>query len=314
MGIQVWRELKQSNGQTAVALGCFDGLHLGHKKVIDAVVQVKRDGLIPTVFTFTSDLAEGPCKKGVSFLMDDQRKIYLLQKLGVEQVYLLPFPSVQNFSAQEFVEKVLKETLQAKIVSCGFNFHFGKGGYANQKDLQELCSNLGIQTTVVPKVEKYGEIVSSTKIRKFIELGKIEEASNLLGYCFGFCFPVVHGRELGRKWGTPTINQLFPQNFVLPRFGVYASVVKIEGQYYSGVTNIGVKPTVGSKNVLAETWILDFSGDLYGEQVPVNLLSFIRPEQKFQDLDALKNAIYRDGDTARQIVEKWHLQNEFHMI
>ena len=161
-----------------------------------------------------------------------------------------------------------------------------------------------MELSVTPPVSVAGETVSSTRIRACLEQGDVQQAGQLLGRPFGYDFEVTHGRQLGRTWGTPTINQPFPAGYVLPRFGVYASLVEVEGQKYYGVTNIGVKPTVGSDCALSETWIPEFSGDLYGKKVPVELLDFIRPERKFDSLDQLKNEILENGVLARKIAER----------
>lgn len=154
---------------------------------------------------------------------------------------------------------------------------------------------------VVDTVCYKGERVSATRIRDAVERGEMADAAAMLGRPFGFEFEVVHGNRIGRTIGTPTINQHFPEHFILPRFGVYASCVHIGGRTYCGVTNVGVKPTVGSDRALSETWIPDFSGDLYGKTLRLELLAFIRDEKKFANLDALKAEIRRNEKQARKI-------------
>ena len=177
----------------------------------------------------------------------------------------------------------------------------GWNGDTTKTLLRRLCQQAGAELYVAPPVREGEQKVSSTRIRAAVEAGDIPLANRLLGRPFGFEFEVVHGNRIGRTIGTPTINQHFPEHFILPRFGVYASCVHIGGRTYCGVTNVGVKPTVGSDRALSETWIPDFSGDLYGKTLRLELLAFIRDEKKFANLDALKAEIRRNEKQARKI-------------
>lgn len=168
--------------------------------------------------------------------------------------------------------------------------------------LARLCGERGIEAVTVPPVEVDGRPVSASRIRRLIEAGEVKEAARLLGRPFTLDFNVVGGQKLGRLLGTPTINQPLPAHFVRPRFGVYASSVEVDGRVTHGVTNIGVRPTVGADAPLAETWIADFTGDLYGKAVPVSLVQFLRPEQKFESVEELQRQILRDGREARRAV------------
>lgn len=312
MGMTICQKLQESPAPAAVALGCFDGLHMGHQRVISGAINA--DGLLPTVFTFDASPQADICGKGAPQLMTNGRKLAFLERMGVEQVYMLPFAEIRQMTAEDFVSRTLCGLLHAKKVCCGFNFHFGHGGKAGSETLKELCGRQGISVEIVPEVRLNGKSVSSTAIRACLERGDVEEANAMLGRCFGFDFAVVHGRRLGRELGTPTINQPLPPGFIRPKFGVYASVVQIDGNDYCGVTNIGVKPTVGSDYALAETWIPDYDGDLYGRPIPVELLKFIRPEQKFSGIRELKQAILRDGETARKILQELYLQKNFPVL
>ena len=171
--------------------------------------------------------------------------------------------------------------------------------------LKAFCAENGIQLHLTSSVLYNGERVSATRIRAALTSGEIETANAMLGRPFGFAFEVVPGNRLGRTIGIPTINQAFPDKFVLPRFGVYASAVYTEGSVYCGVTNVGVKPTVGSDHALSETWILDFDGDLYGKTLRLELLGFIRDERKFENLEALRGEIQNNAVTARTIFEQY---------
>ena len=299
--MKCYQDLQTPEGELAAALGSFDGLHLGHRQVIGNTLSAP--GLRPAVITFQQNPSVSLQKKPVPLLTTNEQKLALLEEMGVEVVYLLSFEQIRDMEPEDFVE-ALYRVCRVRALSCGFNFRFGKNGRGDAGLLKELCREKGISLSVTPPVSVAGETVSSTRIRACLEQGDVQQAGQLLGRPFGYDFEVTHGRQLGRTWGTPTINQPFPQGYVLPRFGVYASLVEVEGQKYYGVTNIGVKPTVGSDCALSETWIPEFSGDLYGKKVPVELLDFIRPERKFDSLDQLKNEILENGVLARKIAER----------
>lgn len=299
--MKCYQDLQTPEGELAAALGSFDGLHLGHRQVIGNTLSAP--GLRPAVITFQQNPSVSLQKKPVPLLTTNEQKLALLKEMGVEVVYLLSFEQIRDMEPEDFVE-TLYRICRVRALSCGFNFRFGKNGRGDAGLLKELCREKGISLSVTPPVSVAGETVSSTRIRACLEQGDVQQAGQLLGRPFGYDFEVTHGRQLGRTWGTPTINQPFPAGYVLPRFGVYASLVEVEGQKYYGVTNIGVKPTVGSDCALSETWIPEFSGDLYGKKVPVELLDFIRPERKFDSLDQLKNEILENGVLARKIAER----------
>lgn len=299
--MKCYQDLQTPEGELAAALGSFDGLHLGHRQVIGNTLSVP--GLRPAVITFQQNPSVSLQKKPVPLLTTNEQKLALLKEMGVEVVYLLSFEQIRDMEPEDFVE-ALYRVCRVRALSCGFNFRFGKNGRGDAGLLKELCREKGIELSVTPPVSVAGETVSSTRIRACLEQGDVQQAGQLLGRPFGYDFEVTHGRQLGRTWGTPTINQPFPAGYVLPRFGVYASLVEVEGQKYYGVTNIGVKPTVGSDCALSETWIPEFSGDLYGKKVPVELLDFIRPERKFDSLEQLKNEILENGVLARKIAER----------
>lgn len=299
--MKCYQDLQTPEGELAAALGSFDGLHLGHRQVIGNTLSAP--GLRPAVITFQQNPSVSLQKKPVPLLTTNEQKLALLEEMGVEVVYLLSFEQIRDMEPEDFVE-ALYRVCRVRALSCGFNFRFGKNGRGDAGLLKELCREKGIELSVTPPVSVAGETVSSTRIRACLEQGDVQQAGQLLGRPFGYDFEVTHGRQLGRTWGTPTINQPFPAGYVLPRFGVYASLVEVEGQKYYGVTNIGVKPTVGSDCALSETWIPEFSGDLYGKKVPVELLDFIRPERKFDSLDQLKNEILENGVLARKIAER----------
>jgi len=284
----------KDSGPCSLALGAFDGLHRGHMAVIRAAAQ----GDSPGVFTFTS----GP--KGAPALLTPEDKLLLLEQAGIQRVYRVDFNSLRNMDAQRFVEEILFEKCHASRICCGGDFRFGRGAAGDTALLASLCAKAGVVLDILPPVEDSGGKVSSTRIRAAVENGDIPTANRLLGRPFGFSLPVIHGNHIGHSLGTPTINQAVPQGFILPRFGVYAAWCLAKGEFYYGVANIGVKPTVGSDYVLCETWMPGFSGDLYGYPVRLFLLEFLRPERKFPSLDALKDEIRRNAVQAKEVTER----------
>lgn len=289
----------QPQKDTAVALGFFDGVHLGHVEVIRTAVSYKQASLAPCVFTFTAGRTAPAGKKGSNRLISEHEKYALLKELGVQYVAAPDFSEFMELSPEGFVRDILVSVLRAKAVCCGENFHFGKNAAGDIHELARLCELYHIELRVCPAVMLRGEVVSSTRIRECIRRGDVQAAALLLGRPYSLTAHVVQGRRLGRRLRFPTINQHFPEDFELPRFGVYASFVWAEGRWHAAVTSVGVKPTVGSDRPLAETHIFDYDADLYDRTVRVALLQFLRAEQKFDTIEALRAQIARDVQTAR---------------
>ena len=289
-------------GSSCVALGLFNGLHPGHMAVIKKMLRdAQAHRLTPLVFTFSTNRLAPDAKGVVRQILSETMTDALLKDLGVAQVVCPDFAAFCDFSPERFVGDILSGRLGAARVVCGYDFRFGMGAAGDVKRLRGLCAPLGIGVEVVPAVAVDGQLAATRTIRTLIEAGEIPAANRLLGRRFAIDFEVIHGQKLGRTLGWPTINQAFPHDFVLPRFGVYATLTRVGGKLYSSVTNVGVKPTVGSNSVLAETYIQAFSGDLYGERIQVDFLDFLRPEQPFSDLAALKYAIGADAARAKEI-------------
>ena len=295
---------------TAAALGFFDGLHLGHRKVLSLAAKQEKCGLLPLCLTF----AESPkaVMSGMPFfyLMTKEDKLRSLESIGIRRTVMLDFNAVMDMSAESFFFEILVKKLRVKELFCGFNYHFGKDAEGDIAMLQRLCDQNNVGITIVPPETMDGEVICSTLIKKLISEGEIERANDMLGSRFGFKAEIIHGMRLGRELGTPTLNQQMHPDLVMPRFGVYASLVTLEnGGQYCGVTNIGIKPTVGGTKPLWETWMPEYRGaELYGEQADVRLLTFIRPEKKFDSLTLLREEIMRN---ARQAKEDYARVNSF---
>lgn len=289
---------------TAVALGYFDGIHIGHRAVLEkALDAAKEKNLIPTVMLF--DIHPRKLVSGVvpPMLMSEEQKRAALTEMGF-RVVNFNFRESVNLTPDEFAKNILLDSLGAKFVSCGYDYRYGKGGKGNSETLKEALGKKGVEIFTVPAIELSGEAVSSTKIRQLIAEGEFEKANTMLGKEFSYHIEVEKGDGIGHTIGTPTINQYFPEDFIVPKYGVYASRVKVDGKTYPSVTNVGVRPTVGGTSLRSETCIFDFSENLYGKKIEVFLLKYLREEKKFSSIEELKNAIEYDIENARKICKE----------
>lgn len=295
---------KPLSGRSAAALGLFDGVHLGHRSILDSAVKCKRDGLIPAVFTFRTESFPRKHGKPFEFLCTDSQKLRLLESMGIEAVYSPDFADIQEMDGETFCREVLAGTLRAEKVFCGSDFRFGRKAGWCFDDLKKFGMEMGFEAVLVDAVMQGGQEVSSTRIREHLKAGEPEKAAELSGRYYAVTGEVLHGKALGRTIDFPTINQPFKKGQLVPRKGVYLSRVHTPEGIYNGITNIGVKPTVSEENIpLAETYLFDFSGDLYGQDCTSELIRFIRPEQKFESITALRTAIAQDCETARRLAE-----------
>lgn len=298
--MKIYDNIEKLTMPTAVALGHFDGVHIGHQLVIGNAVKCKKQGLSPVVITFKQNPACVVSPKKIPYLMENSSKNEYISQLGVEHLFNLDFKSIMNVTAEEFVSEILHKQLNAKRVYCGFNYHFGSGGTANSEVLRDLCSDYGIEVVALPPAMYSDEPVSSTRIRHYLKQGRIADVTKMLGREYNYKLLVCKGNQLGRQLGTPTFNQPIPENLILPRYGAYVTAVNLDDNTkVCGVTNIGIKPTVGSEGPLAETWVPNIDcGDLYGKTLEIELLDFIRGETKFNSIFELKAAILADGEFA----------------
>lgn len=287
--------------KTAVALGNFDGLHKGHLAVINEAVMEKHNGLLPCIVTFDEHPQKILSGNAPKRLMSRNLCEKETEKLGCKTVRI-SFEAVKNMSPEEFVSEILIKKLNAGFVACGFNYRFGKNGEGNAEILSELCKKHSICFKCVDGVDFECESISSTKIRNALQNGEIERANTMLGRHFSYDFEVVHGAGIGAKLiGFPTINQIFPEDHIVPKSGAYSSAAVIDGKLYPAMTNIGIRPTVGGTQTRSETFILGFSGDLYGTNTQVKLISYIREEKKFPSLEALSAQLKKDSVKAEMI-------------
>jgi riboflavin kinase / FMN adenylyltransferase len=288
---------------TAVALGNFDGIHLGHRQVILPVLS--SDSVTrATVVTFNPHPKEFFSGQPRSLITPHEEKAEFLSSIGVDQLVLLPFNrSLAALNPHEFVEEILVRHLQARHVSVGADFRFGQGRAGNALELSAIAASYGIQTSIVPLLTFQGQRISSTAIREALLAGELQTANRMLGRPYRLIGEIVTGQQLGRTIGFPTANLRVPADKLIPRQGVYAVWVSgVETQPILGVMNIGNRPTVNGLTQTIEVHLLDWTGDLYGKTLTVELEDFIRPEQRFSSLDELKTQIRVDCETARAML------------
>lgn len=292
------------NGPTAVVIGKFDGLHRGHRLLIDQILKAKKDGMQAVVFTFDPSPAAFFSKKTIKGLTTKEEKRRFFRQLEVD--VLIEFPMNEKTAATppvEFITEILQKKLHAALVVAGTDLSFGDRGLGNCELLKRYAVSCGYEVRVMDKVYDSGEEISSTRVRSAVEKGRMEEAQRLLGAPYAVMGPVVHGRRIGRTLGFPTVNQLPPEDKLLPPNGVYISEVECCHGVFRGLTNVGTKPTVekgANPPMGVETYMYDFGADIYDTFITVRLLHFCRPEQKFENLEALKKQLDHDIEAGRK--------------
>ena len=298
--------LQPAQGPTSVALGFFDGVHRGHQNVLRAALQAAdKNHVTPAVFTFTLDREKPKSKQQNERLLTPQEQLQKLEELGFACCWRPSFVEFHQLTPIQFVKQILQDTMQAQFVFCGENYHFGADAAGDAQLLVALCALFDMQAEIVPTCIENGEPVSSTRIRTAIENGDMETANQMLGYPWQFREKVVMGNQLGRTMNYPTINQVFPRELVLPKLGVYISATQLDGKLHPSITNIGFKPTIGGvTSPLAETHILDYSGDLYGKEITVFLYHYLRGEKKFDSIQHLFDQIAEDSQSGREFFQQ----------
>ncbi len=286
--------------KTAIALGFFDGLHLAHMQVIKPVIDAYRlNGFVPCVLLFDRHPQSVLSDSEVSFLLEEEKRNAILNSLGVKTLFI-EFDGIKNLSPEEFVKNILIDKYNAGFVSCGYNYRFGKKAQGDVELLKNLGESYGFKVSVCENTKIDNESISSSAIRRAIQNGDILKANKMLGRPFSFSAEVFDGDHRGRLLGAPTINQYLPKGITVPKFGVYSSVVIIDSKERPAVTNIGNRPTFDGVSVRSETYIIDYSGNLYGKTVEVHLFDFIRAEKKFSDANELKAQIARDAKASKE--------------
>ncbi len=275
--------------RTAVCLGTFDGVHLGHKKVIEDAVG---SGYTPVAVTFDMP-PKSYFGKDAGLLKLRAEKDELLTSLGIKKTVYLDFNEVCDYSPEQFLE-FLKKTYNCAYISCGFNYRFGKDGAGDIELLRKFCEENGITLSVSEPIMDGDEVVSSTLLRRKLSLGEVGTVNRMCAAPFGFSGEIIHGDARGRTLGFPTVNQLYPETLAPLRHGVYRTEITVDSEKYAGITNVGVRPTFANDFVSCETYILDFSSDIYGKSADIRFKEFIREEKKFSSVDELTSQIEKD--------------------
>ena len=287
-----------------IALGFFDGVHLGHQALLKACVELANElNIIPAAITFhrhPQSLFSAAVPPLVNSLEDRHR---LLAQYGMKQVITVPVsPQVMEMPWQDFLSQLMADGAAGFV--CGNDFRFGHRGEGNARLLEGFCRQRDLPCVIAPEQLLEGVRISSTHIRGLLEAGELETAVRFLGHPHILSGVVVRGQQLGRKIGIPTANLLIPQGVIVPKFGVYACRILTEMGEFSAVTNVGTRPTVAGSGVTVEPWILDFEGDLYGKTVTLEFHKFLRPEMKFPSLEDLRAEIQRNATEVRNFFEK----------
>jgi len=285
---------------TALTLGKFDGIHKGHQKLLSKV-RAFAPFMKSVVFTFDVNPTIAVSKGEGTILTTNEERKAVVERFGIDYLYECPFTDeIRNMEAADFVRKIV-EDLNVRYIAVGTDFGFGHNRQGDYRLLQNMSGQLGFKVEVVDKERYEGREISSTYIREVIAKGDMEIAEKLLGYPYTVKGIVGHGRQLGRTIGIPTTNIIPVKDKLLPPNGVYVSKVHIEGETHMGVTNIGVKPTVGDENEKgAETFIFDFDKDVYGKNITIELHKFIRPEMRFDSIGDLKEQMEKDIEFVRK--------------
>ena len=285
------------------ALGFFDGVHLGHQALLSECARLARElGAHTAAITFMEHPRSlfAPAPPLISTLTDRRM---LLRRYGVEHIYAFPVTrEVMGRNWQEFLLELMEYGAAGFV--CGQDFRFGSRAEGDVEKLRQFCRERNIPCVIVPEQSLNGIRISSSYIRRQIESGDMATAVRFLGHGHMLTGTVVTGRKLGHRLGFPTANIELPENVIVPRHGVYACRAFVGEKSYMAVCNVGSRPTVQGHQVRTETWLLDFSGDLYGQSVTLEFLWFLRPEQRFQSLDALKTAVLQDAENTRNFFVK----------
>ena len=279
----------------AVALGYFDGVHCGHRMVLGGAVRyADENNLAPAAFTF--ELPGNQTLKGGRILSPTQKHVRVAS-LGIQQYLEPPFEAFRDLSPEDFVEKVLVECFHAKAVFCGNNFTFGARAAGNVELLHALCEPRGIAVHIVPMAQYGAQAVSSTRIRAALEDGRLDDANAMLGAPYAIDWTVTHGKGVGTsRLGTPTVNQNYPPDALQPCAGVYLTRIHLQDRWWPAATGIGKRPTVddsANAAVTCETYVPDFSGNLYGQNPVLEFHRYLCPVRKFHNLQELSDLIRR---------------------
>jgi len=285
--------------ENAVALGNFDGIHIGHQKLLESnIKEAKIRNLNSAVLIFRNHTKELLGKKNgskIQLLTSFDQKISILRNFGLDALYVIDFDeSLMKLSPNDFIDNILVKKLNAKLITIGFNYRFGYKASGDIEFLKNMSLEKGYEVNIIPPVYIGEEIVSSTAIRQLIRSGDVKKAATFLGRNYSIIGTVVKGSNRGRHLGFPTANIGLKDNYIIPKAGVYVTNTLINGQKYISLTDIGYNPTFNEKDLKIETYILDFNGDLYGKTLEIQFIEYIRDDIKFNTAEELIHQIQED--------------------
>ena len=281
---------------TAVTLGKFDGIHIGHQRLLNCVKQFEEQGLETVVFSFLFPPSTLLSNTELSLIFTEEEKRIQLEEFGINTIISYPVTKeTLKMEPEQFIRDILVKQLDAKVIVVGSDFHFGHNRSGDVHLLERFSSEYGYKLIIFEKVKFEDACVSSSRIRKELRAGNMQLVHQMMGQPYFVTGIVTHGKKLGRTLGMPTANIVPADEKLLPPYGVYASRTIVDGKSFEGITNIGIKPTVSAKEKrLVETFLFDYHGDLYGKELKVELYCFERPEKKFASIEDLKEQMEHD--------------------
>lgn len=293
--------------ESVVTIGNFDGIHKGHQVLIEKATEyAKKNNVISTVFTFNNHPVNYFKPNSIKNIITNNDKIKILKTMGVDYIINIPFDEyMTKISGYDFVKDILIDKLGAKKIIVGHDFTFARNKEGNIDLLKELSKKNGFLLEIVNPVKIDDIRISSSYIRKLILDGKVEDARKYLGRNYKLSGEVIHSKKLGRTIGFPTANISIDENIIIPKVGIYATKVYVNGTIYYGATNVGYNPTVNGKKLSIETNILEFNDDIYGKIITIEFLERIRDEKKFNGIEELKEQLQKDT----KYIYKVYLQN-----
>jgi len=279
-----------------IALGSFDGVHLGHRKLIELLIEEsKKYGTGSMVYTFHTH----PRKilmpdKHIYLITDNEKRAEIMQGMGVDMLYLEDFNRVKDMTAEAFVKNILVDSFKAKSIVVGYNYRFGNKGEGDAKSLKKFGEKFGFKVNVIDAVEIHGHSVSSSLIRHTIRSGNVDKVADYLGRDFSVHGNVIYGKQNGEVMGIKTANIDVKKDITLPKKGVYYTSTTVSGKLYKSISNIGFNPTFDGESLSVETHLINFSDNIYGEEIEIFFHKHIRDEMKFVSMEELVKQIRKD--------------------
>lgn len=300
--MNICKEAYKSKLHTAITLGKFDGIHLGHGELLAELKRQKEKGMSTLIFTFSKS-PQGYLNQTeeVSIFSKEEKMDYFNQIPWIDNYYEVQVTKeFLNLEPEDFVKKYLVDKFRVKHIIVGEDFRFGHNKKGDVSLLEKLGEQYHYTVTSMKKIKKQKVEISSTEIRRILEQGEMVKANEILGHPFYLMGMVLHGRKLATELGFPTANVEYPKEKIQIPFGVYVTQIEVEGESFQGITNVGTKPTITEeKKVLAESYLLDFKGEIYGKQIKIYFYEFLRPELKFETIEHLKIQMQQDVEIAK---------------